>query len=433
MQSRRLASILSCGLLLFAVGSAYGQSSPLPEAKPGSVGFSVERLKSLDAALQKSVDSQQFAGIVTMMARHGKLVGQKVYGQQDIASKKPIQKDTIFRIYSMTKPITGVAMMMLYEEGKWKPGDPIAKYIPEFAGLKVYSGTDKHGNLKLVAPAHAPTIGELMSHTAGFTYGIFDDPVDKLYRKSELFEAWSLKEFIAQLAKLPLAYQPAEAWRYSASVDVQGYLVEKLSGKPLPDFVRERILAPLGMKDTDFVVPQDKLARLATVYKPNPAQSSLAAVPHDPNVSQPPSMPSGGGGMYSTAGDYLRFAQMLLNGGELGGVRLLSPSTVQLMRSNHLPERVLTGKFGIGTYTMQPGLGFGYDFAVLDDPIKVGSTAGKGSYLWNGLAGTWFWIDPTNDLVFVGMVQRLASEPGMPDMENLSRALVYQALVDPAK
>jgi CubicO group peptidase (beta-lactamase class C family) len=137
--------------------------------------------------------------------------------------------------------------------------------------------------------------------------------------------------------------------------------------------------------------------------------------------------------MYSTAGDYLRFAQMLLGGGELGGVRLLSPSTVQLMRSNHLPERVLTGKFGIGPYTMQPGLGFGYDFAVLDDPIKVGSTAGKGSFLWNGLAGTWFWIDPANDLVFVGMVQRLASEPGMPDMENLSRALVYQALVDPAK
>lgn len=432
VQGHRLTSVLSVGLLL-AAGSAYGQSGPLPDAKPSSVGFAVERLKMLDAALQTSVDNQQFAGVVTMLARHGKLVGQKIYGQQDIASKKPIQKDTIFRIYSMTKPITGVAMMMLYEEGKWKPSDPIAKYIPEFADLKVYSGTDKHGNLKLVVPAHAPTIGELMSHTAGFTYGIFDDPVDKLYRKSELFKASSLKEFVARLAKLPLDYQPAEAWRYSVSVDVQGYLVEKLSGKSFPDFVRERILTPLGMKDTDFFVPKDKLARLATVYKPDPAQSSLVAVPHDANVSQPPRMPSGGGGMYSTAGDYLRFLQMLVGGGELEGVRLLSPSTVQLMRSNHLPERVLTGKYGIGPYYMQPGLGFGYDFAVLDDPIKVGSTAGKGSYLWNGLAGTWFWIDPANDIVFVGMVQRLASAPGMPDMENLSRALVYQALVDPAK
>ncbi len=263
MQAHRLAFI-SFGFFVVAA-SASAAPSPLPEAKPESVGFSVERLKALDAALQQTVDNHQLVGIVTMMARHGKLVEQKTYGQQDLASKMPIQKDTIFRIYSMTKPITGTAMMILYEEGKWKPSDPIAKYVPEFADLKVYKGTDRHGPWTVEAPAHPPTIGELMSHTAGFSYGFFEKvPVDRLYKKAGLFQAASL-------------------------------------------------------------------------------------------------------------------------------------------------------------------------FAVTDDPIRVGSTVGKGSYFWNGLAGTWFWIDPTNDVVFVGMVQRLVNEPGMPDMESLSRALVYQALVAPAK
>ena len=431
MRAWRFVSVLSFGLVI-AVGSASGQTGPLPEARPDSVGFSVERLRRLDQGLRATVDQKMIAGLVTLVARHGKLVAQNVYGQQDIASAKPMQKDTIFRIYSMTKPITGVAMMILYEEGKWKASDPIAKHIPELANLQVHSGTDGAGKAILEAPAHAPTVGELMSHTAGFTYGFFGStPVDKLYQEVNPLRAPSLKEFVERLAKLPLAYQPGERWVYSVAVDVQGYLVEKLSGKPFPDFVRERILAPLGMKDTDFFVPQDKLARLATVYTPDPKGPGLVAVPHDPTVTEPPGLPSGGGGLYSTASDYLRFAQMLLDGGERDGVRLLSPSTVELMRTNHLPERLMTGKFGIGLHTMQPGLGFGYDFAVMEDPVKVGSTAGKGSYMWDGLAGTWFWIDPTNDLVFVGMVQRIVTAPGMPNLEDLSRALVYQALVDP--
>jgi CubicO group peptidase (beta-lactamase class C family) len=334
----------------------------------------------------------------------------------------------------MTKPITGVAMMILYEEGKWRPSDPIAKYIPEFANLKVYSGADSSGAPILEAPAHAPTIGELMSHTAGFTYGFFGStPVDKLYQEANPLLEPSLPAFIDRLAKLPLVYQPGEAWLYSVAVDVQGYLVEKLSGKPLPEFLRDRIFVPLGMKDTGFFVPQEKLERLATVYVPDPKGSGLTVVPHDPKVTRPPGLPSGGAGLYSTAGDYMRFAQMLLGGGELNGVRLLSPSSVQLMRSNHLPERLMTGKFGIGPYTMQPGLGFGYDVAVFEDPVKIGSTAGKGSFMWDGLAGTWFWIDPTNDVVFVGMVQRLVTAPGMPNMEDLSRTLVNQALLDPGK
>jgi CubicO group peptidase (beta-lactamase class C family) len=421
--------------MLLTLGRVSGQSSsPLPEARADSAGFSAERLKLLDKTLKAIVDQKQLAGIVTMVARHGKLVQQEAYGLQDIAGAKPMQKDTIFRIYSMTKPITGAAMMILYEEGKWKPGDPIAKHIPEFAGLKVYSGMDSNGGMKLEPPAHAPTMGELMTHTAGFTYGFFGNtPVDKLYRESSPFQAPSLKEFVGRVAKLPLAYQPGEAWMYSVSVDIQGYLVEALSGRPFPDFVRDRILVPLGMKDTGFFVPQDKLARLATVYRPDPKGSGLVAAPNDPHVTEPPVLPSGGGGMYSTAGDYVRFAQMLLGGGELNGVRLLSPSTVELMRSNHLPERLLTGKFGIGLQVMQPGFGFGYDVAVIEDPVRIGSTAGKGSYLWDGLAGTWFWIDPANDIVFVGMVQRIATDPGMPNLEDLSRALLYQALVEPRK
>jgi CubicO group peptidase (beta-lactamase class C family) len=433
MHTRRVLLFCLLSFLLLA-GSIQAQVISLPETRPEFVGFSAERMKRFDEGMQSVVDSKQLAGIVTMAARHGRVLYQKAYGLKDIADARPMEKDTIFRIYSMTKPITGVAMMILFEEGKWRPGDPITKYIPEFADLKVYAGQDTDGNLKLEAPAHAPTMGELMSHTAGFTYGYFGDtPVDKMYQKGHPLQEGSLGEFIKKLAALPLVYQPGEGWVYSVGVDVQGYLVEKLSGKPLPEFLRDRIFTPLGMVDTGFFVPEHKLSRLATVYTTDVKSPALAAVPRDAGVSQEPGLPSGGGGLYSTASDYLRFAQMLLNGGQLGGVRILSPSSVQLMRSNHLPERIMTGKYGIGLYKMQEGLGFGYDFAVFEDPVKIGSTAGKGTYLWDGVAGTWFWIDPTNDLVFVGMIQRMMTAPGAPNMEDLSRALLYQALVDPKK
>jgi CubicO group peptidase (beta-lactamase class C family) len=406
----------------------------IPETKPESVGFSTERLARLDSSMKSLVDSKKLAGMVTVVARHGKIVDEKVYGYADVAGQKPMQKDTIVRIYSMTKPITGIAMMMLYEEGKWKPSDPIARYIPEFRDLKVFSGLDKDGKPTLDKPGHAPTMGELMSHSAGFTYGYFgSSPVDKMYQEADLLNAPSLQDFIGRVAKLPLLYQPGEGWVYSVSVDIQGYLVEKLSGKPFGDFLRERIFVPLGMKDTGFFVPAEKLDRVASVYQSD-ANPGATPMPRDPTISQPPGMPSGGGGLYSTAGDYLRFAQMVLNGGELNGVRLVAPSSIELMRSNHLSDEVKNArKFGIGLYQMQPGLGFGYDFAILEDPVKLGSSTGKGTFLWDGIAGTWFWIDPTNDVVFVGMVQRWLMAPGAPDVENLSRALTYQALVNPAK
>jgi CubicO group peptidase (beta-lactamase class C family) len=408
-------------------------ASPLPVSSPEAVGFSSARLQRLDHAMRDAINAKELAGVVTAVARHGKLVNLSAQGFQDVANGTPMREDTIFRIYSMTKPITGVAMMMLYEEGKWSPSDRLSTLIPEFASLKVFAGADKDGKLILEEPAHPPTIGELMTHTAGFTYGVFgDSPVDKLYQNDNPLRSGSLQEFIGKLARLPLAYQPGEAWVYSVSVDVQGYLVERLSGKPLPDFMRERIFDPLGMKDTAFAVPESKLGRLATTYTADPKTGALQARPRDPNVSRVPGMASGGGGLYSTAADYLRFAQMLLNGGVLDGARLLSPSSVALMRSNKLPERLMTGKFGIGLQIMRPGFGFGYDVAVFEDPPRAGSTAGKGTYLWDGAAGTWFFIDPSNDIVFVGMIQRMLA-PGMRDYEHLSRALTYQALLDPKK
>ncbi len=441
MNFRTVYALVSLALLMASSQAeaqpAKAQRAALPgaeitEIKPELVGFSADRLTRLDQAMQALVDSRQLAGIVTVLARHGKIVEEKTYGYADLAGQKAMQKDAIVRIYSMTKPITGIAMMMLYEEGKWKPSDPISRYIPEFRDLKVFSGVDKDGNPTYDKPGHAPTMGELMSHSAGFTYGVFGStPVDKMYQEAQLLAAPSLKDFIDRVSKLPLLYQPGEAWVYSVSVDIQGYLVEKLSGKPFPEFLRTRIFEPLGMKDTGFYVPEDKLSRVAAIYQGGPA--GLAPMPRDPDISKPPGLPSGGGGLYSTARDYLRFAQMVLNGGQLDGVRLVAPSSVELMRSNHVSDEVKNAnKFGIGLYRMQPGLGFGYDFAILEDPLRLGSTAGKGTFLWDGIAGTWFWIDPTNDVIFVGMIQRWAI-PGGPDVENLTRALTYQALVDPKK
>jgi CubicO group peptidase (beta-lactamase class C family) len=415
-----------------AVDQAAAVADKIALARPEIVGFSSESLEELDAAMQGIVDKKHLAGIVTLLARHGQVVQHKAYGLQDVDSGTPMQLDTIVRIYSMTKPIAGAAMMMLYEEGKWKPSDPIAKHIPEFANLKVFAGTDAAGTLTLEAPAHAPTMGELMSHNAGFTYGLFgNSPVDKLYQADNPLDAPSLQAFINKMATLPLLYQPGEKWVYSVSVDIQGYLVQKLSGKTFPDFLRERIFTPLGMKDTGFLVPEDTLSRVATIYGWEQAKGALAGQPRDPLISKMPGLPSGGGGLYSTAADYFRFAQMMLNGGELNGKRLLKRTSVDMMRTNVLNEQTLNSKSGIGPIRIQPGLGFGYDFVVMTDPAAMKSPLGKGTYWWFGIAGTWFWIDPTNDVVFIGMIQRRGGAPGAANHEELARALTYKALASP--
>jgi CubicO group peptidase (beta-lactamase class C family) len=413
------------------------QAVDLTVVKPETVGFSSERLERLHALMQQVVDQKQIAGIVTILARHGKVVDYRTYGDRDMASGAPMTKDVIFRDFSMTKPVTGVAMMILYEEGKWLPSDPISKYIPEFAHLKVYKGIGADGGMILVDPDHAPTMRELMTHTAGFTYGIFGTtPVDAMYRDAKILGSKNLQEFIDKLAKIPLLYQPGKGWTYSVSMDIQGYIVEKLSGQTLPQFYREHIFQPLGMKDAGFYVPADKRTRFTTLYQTG---DNGGIVPADRGpggaasaYSAEPGMPSGGGGMVSTAEDYYRFAQMLADGGELNGTRILAPATVKLMSSNHLPASLLTGEFGIGLQTMRPGFGYGYDCAVVFDPPEANLPEGKGTFFWDGAAGTWFWIDPTNDVVFVGMIQRILG-PASPNLEFLSRSVVYQALVDPAK
>jgi CubicO group peptidase (beta-lactamase class C family) len=327
-------------------------------------------------------------------------------------------------------------MMILYEQGKWLPSDPIAKFVPEFANLKVYKGTDANGRLILTDPDHAPTMRELMSHTAGFSYGFFGDtPVDKIYRDAKLFDSKDLHEFIEKLAKIPLQYQPGKGWTYSVSMDIEGYIVEKLSGQSLPDFMRDQIYKPLGMRDAGFYVQAEKRNRFVTLYRTG-TNGELVADPPGSGMangySEQPTMASGGGGMVSTAEDYYRFAQMLANGGELDGRRILAPATVKLMASNHVPAELLTGQYGIGAQVMRPGLGYGYNCAVAFNPPEANLPDGKGTFYWDGAAGTWFWVDPTNDVVFIGMIQRMLG-PASPNLEFESRSVVYQALVDPSK
>lgn len=440
-QMALIALLCACG---FGIATAQGPRKTagfplvldLTPVKPESVGFSSQRLERLHALMQQTVNEKQLAGIVTLLARHGKIVDFRTYGYQDMAAGTPMKRDVIFRDFSMTKPITGVAMMILYEEGKWLPSDPISKFIPEFAHLKVYKGMDAKGRMILVPPDHPPTMAELMTHTAGFTYGLFGNtPVDKMMIRKRVFASHNLQEFIDKMATIPLLYQPGTKWVYSVSSDIQGYIVEKLSGESLPDFVRDHIFAPLGMKDAGFYVPAAKRSRFASLYVTGP-HGGLVEDPTGGGLSgtfeTQPTMPSGGGGVVSTTLDYYRFAQMLLNGGELGGTRILSSSTGRLMMSNHISPKLLNGGFSIGNFLMRPGNGWGYDGAVTFNPLEANLSEGKGTYSWGGVAGTWFWIDPANDIVFVGMTQRMMS-PQSPDLEFESRPLVYQALVDPSK
>lgn len=431
----RFTFLLLAGLLFVAGALQTPAKQPkktargLAAATPEALGFSSDRLERLHAVMQQEVDQKQLAGIVTLLARHGKVVEERTYGKKDLASGAPMTSDTIFRIYSMTKPVTGVAMMILYEQGKWHPSDPVSKYIPEFAHLKVFKGTDESGKMIVEDPAHPPTMRELMTHTAGFTYGFFGNtPVDKMYLDQQVLQSQSLQDMIDKLAKIPLLYQPGTRWVYSVSMDIQGYIVEKLSGEPFPDFVQQHILGPLGMKDSGFYVPHDKRSRFATLYSEGPKGELVAAggsVPSD--YAAQPSMASGGGGMVSTAQDYLRFAQMLLNGGELDGVRILAPATVHLMTTNHLARILMMGDTSFGP---RPGLGWGYDCAAFTDPVQADEVVGEGTFFWAGAADTWFWVDPTNDLIFVGMTQRMLG-PHWPPVMELSQPTVYQALVNP--
>jgi len=405
---------------------------------PVAAGFDPMRLSRLDASMEAVVKSGRVPGLSFILMRHGKVIDQKAFGLADVEAKRPMADDTIARIYSMTKPITGVAMMILFEQGKWRLDDPVTRYIPEFKNLKVITGLDDKGQPILVAAKRPPTMREVMSHTAGFGYGLLNvHPVDKMIRDKKVMSSNSIKEMVDKIAEIPLMYQPGEGWTYSVAVDVQGYIVEKLSGQTLGQFMADNIFKPLKMIDTGFQTGTAKASRLAQVYAFNRTTGTLEiakdifSVPME-NFVAPPAMQSGGGGLVSTLGDYVRFAQMLANGGELDGIRILSPRTVQMMMTNVAPDGVpigfnATSSSGVAN-TVNHGVGFGLDAQVMIDPLRSGSLVGKNTMSWGGAGGTWSWADPTYDIVFVGFTQSLGE-----DLANLTRTLTYQALLHPEK
>ncbi len=402
-------------------------------AVPESVGFTREGLAKLDAHMQGLVDTGHLPGVTTMLVRHGKVVNYTVHGKKGFDGP-PMTKDTIFRIYSQTKPVTGVAMMILYEEGKWKLDDPVSKYIPEFASLRVFKAVNPDGSFDTVPADRPPTMREIMSHSGGFAYGLVpDNPIDKAYAR-DVLGARTQQEFVHNIAKLPLVAQPGTRWKYSISVDIQGLIVEKLSGMSLGDFMRTRIFEPLKMTDTGFWLPAEKTDRLASLYLWSPKELKL--VPASGfmvlDITKPPVMASGGGGLVSTNADYARFAQMLLNGGTLDGKSVLKPETVKLMRANALSDTIMNSD--VPPFNTARGRGFGLDFAVVLDSAKAGPQ-GEGTFSWGGAAGTWFWIDPKNDLFFLGMIHILNKDgdPAIKDIDDDSAKLVYDALVNPAK
>jgi CubicO group peptidase (beta-lactamase class C family) len=415
----KLARRFFCSLLLASVVGSVG-AADLGTARPEAVGMSSQRLNRLTTEMKAIAERGDVPGVVTMVARKGKVVHLEATGKRELESGTPMQKDTIFRIYSMTKPITGVAMMMLFEQGKWQLNDPVSKYIPEFADLKVAKVDPANGSVTTVPSNHPMTMRELMSHSGGLTYGFFGGTaVDKQYVDNKVFDqSQPMQTFIERLGKTPLLFQPGERWHYSVSVDVQGYLVEKLSGQPFPEFLQQHVFGPLKMVDTAFYVPEAKMNRLAEFYFRG-KDGKTVKHPGVADYSKPPVFPSGGGGLVSTASDYMRFCQMLLNGGTLDGQRILSPLTVNLMRTNMLPQ---------SAPTMGPGTGFGLDFAVIEDPAAGGGYGGEGAYFWGGYAGTWFWIDPVYQLIVIGMIQERGDE--LPDFRALSRSLTYQSIVE---
>ncbi|NGY05859.1 beta-lactamase family protein [Solimonas terrae] len=401
----------------------------LEPAQPEDVGLSREGLAAVDAAVQQLIDQGTLAGALTLVARHGRTVHVNAMGSKDLASAEPMRADTLFRIYSMTKPVTATAMMILFDEGRWALDDPIGRHLPELANLAVIGQHLPDGSYTTEVAAHAPTMRELMTHTAGFGYGLLPTTAfDRLYQKAAIWKSANLTEFCARLATLPLAYQPGTKWAYSLSMDLQGAIIERLSGQSLPDFMAERIFTPLGMQDTAFHTPAEKQGRRATLYFSEKNGPLIPiANPLAPDHETPPALALGGSGLISTAGDYARFAQMLLDGGELNGHRIASREAIALQMRNHLPDTMLDAGYVAGHQRLRPGFGFGFNGVVFTDPALAGIPVGKGTYHWDGAAGTWFWVDPENDLLFIGLIQLMSYSA--PPLQATTQTLMADAIV----
>jgi CubicO group peptidase (beta-lactamase class C family) len=401
------------------VSCAGSFAQPLPIAsRPEDVGFSSARLQTTRKVLNADVEAKRFPGAVLLIARNGKIAFYDTVGYQDRTAQTPTSKDSIFRIASMSKPITTVAAMVLAEENKLDLGAPVAQYLPEFKDVKV--GPEG------LPPKRPMTVQDLMRHTSGLTYGLFgNSPVDQMYRKANIFGAQSLQEMVKVIATMPLLHQPGEFWEYSVSTDVLGRVVEVVSGMDLDGFVRERVTGPLKMNDTGFWVAPGAVSRIAKADgPPNPLFE---------NPTQKPHIFSGGGGMLSTAGDYARFCQMLLNGGELEGVRILAPKTIALMTSDQLPatvERHTPVALAIGSFGPTPEMGtsFGLGFAIRVDAGRNPMPGSVGDFSWGGITGTLFWVDPQTKLVAVLMAQ--TQQMMLNVIWRQTRMIVYQAMTN---
>jgi len=423
--------------VLMMVLTPLASSKDLPTVRPEIVGMSSERLARIKPLLQRYVDEGKVAGIQTLIARKGKIVHFEQVGKLDLDTHSALREDSLFRIYSMTKPITTTAAMILYEEGKLQLDDPVEKYLPAFKNKKVLVDGE------LVDATHAITIRELMSHTAGLTYGIFGNSViDQKYRVAMFGEGHqfsfnnttinadaskikTLDDLVSAIGPIPLQYQPGTQWVYSLSVDILGAVIEKVSGQSLDTFMLERLFKPLRMNDTFFEVPKEKLQRFGTLQAKD-AGGKLMVIdrPKTSDFANNVTFFSGGGGLVSSAMDYLRYSQMMLNGGELDGIRILSPTTIDLMTRDQLTQSARLG------YDPRPGImgdvsfGLGFGLAVKAPRVRSGS---KGSYRWAGIAGTDFWIDPKEDLTAMILVQMMGYPPAL---RNEFKTLVYQAITE---
>lgn len=398
-------------------------TTTLEIVKAEDVGLSPVRLRRIDETMRRLVDQQRFAGVVTLVARHGRIAYFEATGLMDREAGRPMKRDAIFRIASMTKPITCVATMMLFEEGRFLLDDPIADFIPEFANTKVFERETSNG-LELADLERPITIRHLLMHTSGISYGwSAAPPVTLMYQDADIGRSDEvLAEKVGRLAALPLNHQPGSGWTYGFSHDVLGRLLEVISGQPLDVFLKEKVLDPLEMTETGFHIPKQNLDRVATVYTAAEGGGILRADRPDLDRSKPPVFLMGGGGLVSTATDYAKFCQMLLNGGVLGDVRLLGRKTVELMTSNHTGVKSPFGP----DFPISAGYGYGLGFMVLIDAARSDAGGSLGAYGWGGAQSTHFWVDPVED--FFGIVM-LQLEPFTPRYGRIVQSLAYQTLV----
>jgi len=395
-----MKNIIAFLLLSINVNCFPQQEALLPAAEPKETGLSAEGLSQIDSLMQKYVDEGKLPGMVVMIARHGRIISSKKYGL--MGYEKPMQINTLFRIASMTKPITAAAAMILFDEGRFKLDDPVHYYIPEFKNLMVLSSVDKDG-FHFTEQIKPMTIRNLLMHTSGLASGFERTPVDSIYRSANL-SGGTLKDMINKLSHIPLLYQPGSRWNYSRSSDVLAYLVEVISGKPFDEFLRERIFTPLQMEDTGYYVPVEKSGRVSSVYSvTDSGKITILSDPEINNVSMKVRFLSGNGGLISTANDYMTFLQMLLNKGEYNGKRILKESSVELMTSDQLTNEIMPSDDFFGS--IMEGMGFGFGFAVVKSSSQLNFSGSAGSYWWSGSANTYFFVDPAKDIIILFMTQ----------------------------